>query len=756
MLLGKMMVALGLDSADFDEGATSAKAKLNNFGSEMTKVGGTLTAAISAPLLGVGVAALDASTKLNEGMANVQSLGLTLQRVEELKTGVQDLAIEVGKGTEDMVGGLYQVESAFGDNAETMTDLAINAKAAAAGLATTKEAIDLTSAVTKGYGDTTAGAIQQVADLALRTVQLGQTTFPELAGSIGAVVPLAKQLTVSQQELFAVMATATGASSASEVATQMRGTLQSLMAPTKDMSDLMAKLGYANGEAMIKSLGYQGALAAIVKAADETHTPLQKYLSSIEGQTLALTLSGAQATTYQDKLAQLKNAAGTTEQAFKAQTQGINANGFAMAQAKEKMEVMLQRLGDGLGPALLAATNAGAPLIDKVLQLATQFAHLEPKTQMTIVSIAALAAGIPLLMVGIGALAGALGALLSPVTLIVAGVALLGALWISDFGGIQEKTAAVINFLRPYFVELLSWLSAASKGDFGPLKQGLQGALTRIKAFIEAFKWSDFVPKLADWGTYIVRLAWRSLLPVFDWSVYIAKLEWKTLLSVLSWEVYIAKITLKDYVLPLAWSTFVTALKWAPYLPGLIWGAFVAPLNWGLYITTLVWSNYISKLTWSDFIRFDWANFIPKLEWGLYIITLNLPALVVKLVWSEFIAKIHWKDFVVSFKWSDFITAIDFTSWVPKFPGWASLFNLLMGNSADSGSSTGSGSGASSGATGNNQNSTGTGYARALPGLAVQPAASGPTVQIMGPIYINNGMDIEELAWRVAKALARK
>lgn len=645
-LLGKMLVTLGLDTAEFDGGVTGAKAKMNNFSGEMTKVGGVLTAGITAPLVAVGYAALDASTKLNSGLANVQSLGLTQQRVEELKTGVQDLAIEVAKGTDDMTAGLYQVESAFGDGAETMKDLEINAKAAAAGLATTKEAIDLTSAVTKGYGDTTAAAIQQVADLALRTVQLGQTTFPELAGSIGAVVPLAKQLTVSQQELFAVMATATGVTgSASEVATQMRGTLQSLMAPTKDMADLMHKLGFANGEAMVKSLGYKGTLEAIVNAANATHTPLQKYLSSIEGQTLALTLAGAQSATYDSKLKQLQDAAGTTQQAFEAQTQGINKNGFAMAQAKEKVEVLLQRLGDGLGPALSAAATAAQPLIDKALALATQFTQLDPQTQQMIVTIAALAAAAGPVTVAIGGLVAAVAALMSPITLVVLAVVGLGIAWETNFLGIRDKTAAAVTVVGAWFEKLKSWTA------------NVMTVLTNVGNAISKVERGDislnFTPPA--WITNLMAWLWPKLPPV-EWVVKL-----------------------------LAWTFPV-----------------IAPVVWIVALTNWLWPTPPDQPSW-----------IERL---------------VKWVWPDFEMP-GWLERLFSWTWPT----------LPSLPSWLG------------------GSGGSS--QGNDKTDNKETQSRkisigsyALPAMAT---AGSPTINI-GPVTISNGMDIEELTWKIAKALGRK
>ena len=99
--------------------------------------------------------------------------------MHDLKDAVQEMAIAHGKDTQDLARGLYQTISALGDDAaDTVKVLEINSRAATAGLATTEDAIALTSAVTKAYGDTSAAAVQRVSDLAFQTVKLGQTTFP--------------------------------------------------------------------------------------------------------------------------------------------------------------------------------------------------------------------------------------------------------------------------------------------------------------------------------------------------------------------------------------------------------------------------------------------------------------------------------------------------------------------------------------------------------------------------------------------------
>ena len=260
--------------------AKSAADSLNKFGSNLQGIGTKLSLGITAPLVAIGGAAVAMSVKFNESMANIATLipGST-ERVVELKESVEAMAIATGKSTSDLAGGLFQVISSFGDSADSAKILGITARAATAGLATTEQALSLVSAVTKGYGEVNAATIQKAADLAFVTNKLGQTTFPELANSIGRVVPLAAELKVSQEELFGVMATATGVTGkAAEVSTQLRGVLQGFLAPTADMTELFNELGFETGKAALEQLGFQGALEAVVKGADDLLTSSDVFL----------------------------------------------------------------------------------------------------------------------------------------------------------------------------------------------------------------------------------------------------------------------------------------------------------------------------------------------------------------------------------------------------------------------------------------------------------------------------------------------
>lgn len=438
----------GLESA-----MTQATGIVESASQSLTNAGKTISVGISAPLAAVGGLAINAATQINQNLGNVQSLGVAQERVESFRDSIQEMAVAVGKDTQDLGDGLYQVVSAFGDSADTVTILETNAMAAAAGLATTTDAINLTSAVTKGYGDTSAEAVTKVADLAFTTVKLGQTTFPELASSMGRVVPLGAAMGASMEELFGVMATGTGVTgSAAEVSTQLRGVLQSLAAPTGNMSTLFEKWGVESGQAALESMGLQGVIEGIVKEAEASGLPLQKYISSIEGQTLALALAGPQAEVFTEKLAAMETSSGALIDAFDAQTEGINANGFAMQQARIKLGVFMEKLGQGLGPILSTVIDLLTPFTDKILQLADWFVTLDQRTQLIIGGIGAFLVmlGPGLLIAGqflsvmssLAPILGAVALLVSPIGLVVGGLAVLFAM---DFGGFRTKVTDWAN-----------------------------------------------------------------------------------------------------------------------------------------------------------------------------------------------------------------------------------------------------------------------------------------------------------------------
>ena len=345
------------------------------------------TAAVAA-LGGAAAAAVGQAVELNRGMANVASLiPGQAARVRELRDSVQDLSIKYGEGSGGLTNALYQTISAFGDSADTVSILETATRTASAGAAEAEDAINLLSAVTKGYGDTSAGAVEKASNLATLTVRLGQTTFPELARSIGRVTPLASELGVAQEHLFAIMATGTGVvGTASEVSTQLRGVLASMLAPTSNLSNLYDELGVSGAEAMIRQHGLAGSISLMAEDAEKTGRTLKDYIASTEALPIALNLAGAGADVFADKLAEMENAAGATDSAFREQTEGVNSAEFAYQQMKNTATAAVQDVGQAVldtmgrgGAAFLAIGEFGGTLSSMAPQITAAWLIAGPK-----------------------------------------------------------------------------------------------------------------------------------------------------------------------------------------------------------------------------------------------------------------------------------------------------------------------------------------------------------------------------------------
>lgn len=308
-----------------------------------------LTAAAAA-------ASVNMANKFNEGFSRVATLipGATA-RIKELQENVLELSPAVGKTTQDLTEGLYEIISGFGDSADSAKTLTLAAKAAAAGSSTTKEAIALLSAVTKGYGDTTLDAQKKVSDLAFTTLKLGQTSMSELASSIQKTTSSSKELGVTQEELFSVFASGTGViGGAAEVATKLQAAYTELMKPGDALLEAFEKLGVQTGAELIQKFGgLQGAFNALKKVADETGVAVNTLFGSAQAGSLVLYEAGAGAAKATASLEAMQNVVGATDEAFAETTEhGVNSFGFQLQQLQLNAQKMTIKLGQELIPTL--------------------------------------------------------------------------------------------------------------------------------------------------------------------------------------------------------------------------------------------------------------------------------------------------------------------------------------------------------------------------------------------------------------------
>ena len=328
-------------------------------------------AAAGAAAVGtIGVAAVKAASDYEAQLANVATLltgteAEVAARTAEIGNQIVEVSNRTGMATADLTDGMYQVVSAFGDSADAASILETAAKSAAAGNATTTDSINLLSAVTKGYGDTSAEAVQKAADLSFATVRLGQTTFPELAAAMGKVIPLASTLGVEQEQLFGAMATLTGVTgSTAEVVTQLKATMQGFLSPSKNMNEALQSMGYESGQALLESEGLQGALEALKKSVGGNELAFAGLFSSVEAQTAVLAMAGTQAENLTSKTAEMYEATGAANTAFGRQTDTL---AYDIQMIKNLGANFLTELGTNILPYVRELAEAALPIVQEVL-----------------------------------------------------------------------------------------------------------------------------------------------------------------------------------------------------------------------------------------------------------------------------------------------------------------------------------------------------------------------------------------------------
>lgn len=345
---------------------TKAYKSLDSAVSKTIKGVAMATAAVGAAAAGALAVAVKAGADFEKQMANVATLldGDVTKRVDELGDQILDVKKRTKKPIEDLTNGAYQIISAFGDAPDSAEKLEIAAKAAAAGIAETNDAVNLFSAQMKGYGDTSAEFMRQCADMNFQVVKLGQTSFPELAASLPKVIPIAKMMGMTIQEVNGYMATLTGVTGgAAEVATQMSAALTAFLKPTDKMKEKIKALGFADGQAMIQARGLQGSLELLRKTVS-TDVEFGNLFGRKEGINFALAATGTLADTVREKTKAMYEASGVMETAFAKQGDNLVGRWKAITNAVETAQIAI---GKKLTPVLKELAERALPHVQKWL-----------------------------------------------------------------------------------------------------------------------------------------------------------------------------------------------------------------------------------------------------------------------------------------------------------------------------------------------------------------------------------------------------
>ena len=324
----------GIDNTGLVKGKNEARGILRNLTKQVTGMD---------VFAGVGISATIAFAKLKgeleqfssefeQAMKEVQTIsGATQENFEGMSDEIIKMTTVVPEKALGMAKAFYQVASAGYDGAKGLGVLKAAAKGAVGGVTSTLIAVDGLTTVLNAW-HLEADQSTKVSDIFFKTVQLGKTTFEELARNMATAAPIAASMSVPFEQIAAAVATLTKQGAPTSIAiTQIRSSLLSL-------NDVL-------GDGWSKTMTYQEALQAVSDKAGGSQTKLREMMGRVEAMNAVLGITGENAKMAASDLEAIANSAGAAEQAFRTM---VSSNINQIAILKNKVLASLKPIGDFL------------------------------------------------------------------------------------------------------------------------------------------------------------------------------------------------------------------------------------------------------------------------------------------------------------------------------------------------------------------------------------------------------------------------
>lgn len=332
--------------------------------------------------------------QFEQGMARANTMAeVGTKQLALYSNQVRGIAEVVPIAKAQLSEGLYNTISAGVPKDNWIQFLQDSSKASIAGNAELGLVVDATSSIIKAYGVEWDQATK-IQDRFQKTVQLGQIpSLQSLASALPRVSAVSSDLKVSQEELLAVFATASGVmGKPAEVATQLNAVLSAFSKPGAEAIKTANDLGIAfNANSISKAGGlknYIDLLMPRIQAfSDKTGVTQQaiigKLFGSQEAIKLVIGLGGTLAESFGENTQKINNSVGSVQSAFDI----MNAT------TQSKIQLFRNTFGnmmDGVVITLAPLFQVLIGIVTKVLSFVSAFIEAHPVLSKFIIIGAAL------------------------------------------------------------------------------------------------------------------------------------------------------------------------------------------------------------------------------------------------------------------------------------------------------------------------------------------------------------------------------
>ena len=430
--LGSMNITLGLDLSKFEKSMKGVRRRFGRLSGQLKMAGRDLTAAISAPLAGVGLLATKTAIDRETSFAKVQkTVKGTDAELAELGKGIRDLSLKLPVAA----GGLASIAEEAGrlgierGNILKFTETIVNL-AETSTMAAEEAAVALArfKAITKLSGE-------DINRLATSLTILGsefETTESEVMEMSLRIAAMGKIIGLSEADILGLSAAMTSVG----IAAEMGGTAMSkvLMGVAEaageggDKLNTMAAIAGMTADTFSQKFEKDaaGAVNALIKGlgklSKEEAFKAVKMMGFSADRTARMLFTLGQAGDKLTKTLRRSSEAWEDQDALQKLAQKrYNTTGAQLTVLKNRFMEMTRVLGEALIPAVIALLEVIRDRFLPIIQgWIEAFAATTPAMKATIITVTALFAAIGPLIIVVGFLAGAISGLASVLTLVAA------------------------------------------------------------------------------------------------------------------------------------------------------------------------------------------------------------------------------------------------------------------------------------------------------------------------------------------------
>jgi TP901 family phage tail tape measure protein len=473
MANNQLKVTLLGDASKLNATLKTASGRLKSFGKSTTAVGKSLQTRLALPLALAGGAAIKMATDFDKSMTKVKSLvGIAGDEVDRMGATAKTMAKEFGVSSAKAAEALFFITSAGLRGDEAMQTLEASLKASAVGLGETATIADLATSAMNAYGSDTLGA-SDATDILTAAVREGKLEANELAGAMGAVLPVASNMGVSFNEVGAAFAAMSRTGTDARVgATQLTAILSGLLKPTEQAEQALNAMGLSSAglKQQIKDEGLLATLNTLKTAFDSNADAAQVVFPNIRALKGVLDLLGSGVEVNRGIFERMNSTMGMTQTAFDATAQSAE---FRLRKAMNSSKESFAQLGATLLTGFLPIFQQVSTVIQNVFKA---FFNLDEGTQKLILGLGAFAIVLPTIITLVGGLVSAIGFLLSPVGLVAAALAGVAFIIYKNWGEVLPVVVGLYN----QFVDLYNGSEALRKVIYF-LKAAFQTVFTFAK-----------------------------------------------------------------------------------------------------------------------------------------------------------------------------------------------------------------------------------------------------------------------------------